>query len=68
MTVVLPMGLFVLSFGWWVSRAFSTRLLRNLMRVCMTCIVAICLTIVALSNGPTFDIPISHAPVQASDF
>jgi hypothetical protein len=68
MTVVLPMGLFVLAFGWWVSRTFSTRLLRTFMRVCVTCIVALCLTMVALSEGPVFEIPVSHAPTQASNF
>jgi hypothetical protein len=68
MTVVLPMGLFVLGFGWWVGGTFSTRSLRNFMRVGITLIVAMSLTVVALSKGPEFEIPISHAPMQTSDF
>jgi hypothetical protein len=68
MTVVLPMGLFVLGFGWWLSHTFSTRFLRNFVRVAVTCIVAMCLAMVAVSKGPVFEIPISHAPMQTSDF
>jgi hypothetical protein len=69
MMLVGPMGAFVLFFGWWIGRRFSTPLLRNLIRGCTTVIVFMCVTMVALSvPATTFEVPISHAPIQTRDF
>lgn len=72
MLLVSSFGAFTLAFGWWISKQFSTRFLRNLIRVSTIAIVVMCIGIVWLSlecSGlEAFEIPISHAPLNDEDF
>jgi hypothetical protein len=73
MVLVSSFGVFTLAFGWWLSRQFSTRFLRNLIRVCTTAIVVTSIGMVWLSlerssTVLSFEIPMSHAPLRDTDF